>query len=490
MKNLYRTFSLLSILLISLFFKEDIQSEYTIPSYASSVYAVDFDNDGFKDIIVGHHNGWGSTFPAITIMKNIFWGNFEIIDTSKVFAGAQNNIFAVDVNNDGWPDIVSLYLFYNGVIHNYIRIYYNDNGTFPNNNYADFNLNTSATIDGVTYGDINGDGYIDLVVWSTNWGIWGVLYNDDTGSFSSPVYHSQSTPNDIVCADLNGDGRDDIIVCGQKTYVYFSYPSGFQSLLLDPNYMQQAGVVDFDLDGKKDIITYVYEWQNNCSILRMFKNLGNNTFQQIPDIIFPGAYGGLLVNDHTDFNNDGYPDLLFSTGGGDIIWYNQGNFQIADSQFVVVPYYGTDFTKGIYCADLDNNGYNDIITVQAPQSQNHSFLDIMFNDGQGHFIPDPIVGMQYHSNFTLSKLQNWPNPFQDETNFQFYLNESSLVELFVLDLQGKFVICIINQKLKGGSHTIKWRGLDNGNQPCKPGAFIAYLKVNGKICQSIKIIKA
>jgi len=43
--------------------------------------------------------------------------------------------------------------------------------------------------------------------------------------------------------------------------------------------------------------------------------------------------------------------------------------------------------------------------------------------------------------------------------------------------------------MKGGSHFIKWHGLDNGNQPCEPGAYIAYLKVNGKIYYAIKLIK-
>lgn len=175
MKTFYRLFAILCFLGMTVFMKMDIQSEYFLPQYAGSVFAVDYNNDGFKDLIVGHLNGWGSTFPAITIMKNISWGSFEIIDTSKVYGGWQSNIFAVDVNNDGWPDIVSLYLFYNGTIYNYIRIFYNLNGAFPNNNFADFNLNTSATIDGVTYGDINGDGYVDILVSSHN-GTFGAFY--------------------------------------------------------------------------------------------------------------------------------------------------------------------------------------------------------------------------------------------------------------------------------------------------------------------------
>ena len=487
MKIFYRTFSLLCIFLISIFLKEDIQSEYHIPIDASSVFATNIFHDGFNDIIVGHETGWGEPFPTITIMKNISYGSFEITDTSKSFCGYQYNIFAIDVNNDGWADIVTFHKdFSTGTAKNYIRIYYNDNGTFPNDNYADFNLNSSAIIDGINYGDINGDGNIDLVISSADDNFWGVLYNNGDGSFTPPIYYSFNSPYDIVCGDLNGDGRDDVVVCGMDTKVYFSYSSGFQVLTLDPfAYMEDPIIVDFDLDGKKDIFTEKYIWQYDYTIVRMFKNLGNNTFQQLTDLIYPGAVGGLHI---ADFNNDGYPDVLFSKVGGDVIWYNQGNFQLTDSQFVAIPNYGEQFVN-VFLADLDNNAFNDIITVRFDSYQNYPNLDIRFNDGHGHFGRDPIVGVQNDQNNLSSNLKNYPNPFQDETIFEFNSKETALVDLSVFDLQGKFITCLVNQKMEGGTHLIKWRGLDNGDQPCKPGVFIAYLKVNGKISHAIKVIK-
>ena len=420
-------------------------------------------------------------------MKNIYFGTFEIIDTSKSFCGGQDNIFAVDVNNDGWADIVTFNKVFNsGTAINYVRVYYNDNGTFPNNNYLDFNLNSSAIFTGIDYGDINGDGYVDLIVSSHNWNFWGVLYNDGNGAFSAPTYYTLSGPvNAIRCGDLNGDGRDDVVVCSADTKIYFSYSSGFQILTLDPYvFMQHVAVVDFDQDGKNDIATQEYVWPGNLSILRIFKNLGNNSFQQLPDLIFQGGVGPLVTS---DFNNDSLPDILFTGTHGHTIWYNQGNFQFADSQYVAIPYYGGTSAM-VCCADLDNNAFNDIITVSFGVAQNYPSMDILFNDGHGNFTPNPIVGLQ-NKNDKVFSIKNYPNPFQDEIEFNFILKETSVAELSVFDLQGKFITCLINQKLAGGSHFIKWRGLDNGGMPCKPGAYIAYLKVNGKICQGIKVIK-
>jgi hypothetical protein len=487
MKTFYRVFSLICLLGITVFSKQDIQSEYTIPEAASSVFATNIYHNGFNDIIVGHHT-WvgpgGAINPSITILKNVMWGNFEITDTSKVFSGFQDNIFAVDVNNDGWADIIT---FHTTVSSWYLRVYYNINGSFPNDNFVDFSLNSASVFDGITFGDINGDGFMDLAVISSNDNFWGILNNTGNGSFTAPVYFSIQNPYDIKCDDLNGDGRDDIVISGQNTMVYFSYPTGFQSLILDTNaYMQNPQIVDFDLDGKKDILTEVYEPWYHYSILRMFKNSGNNTFQKMPDIFYPYAIGGL----HTvDFNNDGYPDVLYAGVGGHTIWYNQGNFQLTDSQFVEVPYYG-ERGDNIAFADLDNNGFNDIITVRFfDYSEFYPALDIRFNDGHGNFTPDPIVGLKKLNNNNTVFLQSFPNPFQSNTLITFDLKDKANVELSICNEKGQFIKCLISQKLDRGSYSIKWCGLDNDDQSCKPGVYIAYLKVKGKISGSVKVFK-
>ena len=65
MKTFHRIFLLLSFLAISVFFKMDIQSEYILPIWASSVFATSIYHDGFNDIIVGHHVGWGITLQQL-----------------------------------------------------------------------------------------------------------------------------------------------------------------------------------------------------------------------------------------------------------------------------------------------------------------------------------------------------------------------------------------------------------------------------------------
>jgi hypothetical protein len=482
---------LVSLLLIA-FTTGDNKSQYSVPIAAWSVSAGDIDMDGDNDIVIGHKTSWQNTNTTITLLENTNNGNFANIDTSIFFCGYQENIFAVCIDSDNYPDIVSFMSdFTTGIADRYIRIFYNYYGTFEM--FLDFPLNSSETFSAITYGDINSDNDLDIVVASNNGQFWGVLYNDGNGNFSDPEYHyvNDYFPTAIACGDLNNDNRDDIVVCGQNTEVYFSYNDGFQSLVLETdNFKQGASIVDFDLDGDNDILTFVGIPIVGVTSLIMYKNQDNNVFDTLPEFYFQPMSSSFFV---TDFNNDSLPDILFqlSDKSGYIIYYNQGDFQLADSQFIALPpSTPQEGWRNCYCADMDGNGYNDIITIKTLYAYLPDNLEILFNDGNGNFVEDPITQIQeLISVDTKPILTCYPNPFRTETTFQFTIQETAPVELSVYNLQGKLIRSLTLNNLKGGITKIKWDGLDTGDKPCKPGPYIAYLKVNGKIRQPVKLMK-
>ena len=482
MKTFYRVFSLLCVLGMTTFMKMDILSEYIVPTQAQSVCTGDIDADGFQDIVIGHNYNFNLGWGGVSVLHNIGWGYFSFTDSIYAYA---NEWSVAAVNLDSNPKDEILYSIYNPtLVLDYIGITFNNNL----NDTAILNTHNHGGIDYIAYGDIDGNGFTDIAFASSQGHFWGIFYNYGNRNFSAPEIHQVSySPNDLTIGDLNNDGRDDVVLSGNAVYVYFSYSSGFQELDLSTGGGgDDIAISDFDGDGYKDILCNGGNGYTFTSFF-VYKNLGNNNFQKEPDFNFYTACGSFNV---ADFNNDGLPDAIWQKLDftGYIIWYNQGNFHLGNSQFVSVPQISGEASRSFYCADLDNNGFPDIITVRFSVYHIQN-VNILFNDGNGNFGPDPIVGTQNQNPLISSRLKNYPNPFQDETEFNFILKETSVAELSVFDLQGKFITCLINQKLARGSHFIKWRGLDNGGMPCKPGAFVAYLKVNGKICQSIKLIK-
>jgi hypothetical protein len=477
---LYRSFLLISFAFIILSLKQDTLSGYTVPPSAQSVCVGDLDLDGFSDIVIGHNYNDDYNFGGVSILRNQGWGYFALTDS--IFALANEwAVATTQLDSDPHPEILFLKEIANC---ENVEIIFNDimNDTLI--------LNVSKpgyAIDCLATGDIDGNGFIDIVFASNQGLFWGIFYNYGNRNFSSSEIHYVTTyyPSGLAVEDLNNDGRDDIVLCGQIIDIYFSYSSGFQNLQFSAGgYAGGVSITDFDQDGEKDILV---NSGFGSTVLIMYKNNGNSTFQKMPDFIFQPACGRFFV---ADFDNDGLPDVIYQNPDNDgyILWYNQGNFQLTDSQNISVPYIGEP-VRNFTCSDLDNNAFIDIITVRFDAYYIANNVDIRFNDGQGHFFPNPIVGIKSHSDNISFGLSNYPNPFQNETIFNFNFNETALAEVSIFDLQGEFVTCLINQKLEGGSHTIKWCGLDNGGQPCKPGTFIAYLKVNSKIYQVIKVVK-
>jgi len=477
--SLYRWMGLLlfSIILFS-FTTADTKSQYRIPIAAYSVTAGDIDLDGDNDVVVGHKTAWQNTNPTISILENINNGIFTIIDTSFIFCGYQENIFAVCMDDDNYPDIVSFMSdFTTGVAERYIRIFYNYFGTFDM--FLDFPLNSSETFSAITFGDINGDDNLDIIIASHNGQFWGYMLNDGSGNLASPfyIYVQDYYPPDIACGDLNDDGWDDVVVVGQKTEVYFSYPGSFTQLELESNDWK-GGVFlsDFDQDGDMDILTI--GGALITTILKMHENMGNNTFSTHDAFTFQPLASRFFIS---DFNNDSFPDLLFQLDDntGYVIYYNQGNFQLGDSLFIAVEAYEYE-GRNCFCCDLDGNNFNDIIITRLSQVALPDNLVLLFNDGNGNFVENPVAVYDTQMPESEKPMICYPNPFSDQLTIEIKLehpNSDSKIEMF--DIKGNLVKTFETPGLVSNKYTIKWDGKDLDGNMIKPGTYIVCAKMDG-----------
>ncbi len=471
---------LLACVFLLSFSTGDNRNEYNVPLMAWGVTAGDIDLDGDNDIVIGHLFNSQTNWTGITILKNNGLGLMEL--DSFYFNGQHRSVSTNNFDNNPFPDLLSQ--TYNNV-NSQIGIIYNFNNTASK--IDTFNIADYA--DNINIADINNDLETDIVFISTNGCFWGIIYNYGKNSFSNPFYYQINfNPNDLATDDINNDGRDDIVVCGLKTKIYFSYPDGFQEMELETeDFFIRVFIVDFDLDGLKDIIAFD-DIFGAYTLIAKFKNIGGNSFERLPDIVKqPGAHVYFI----TDFNNDTLPDILLQLANfsGYKIYYNKGNFQLGDSLFVPVPFYGEGW-RNCYCADMDGNGYQDIITTRALNAPLPANVNIMFNDGNGNFLEDPLTSIYKHPSTINNQLSCYPNPFHNEITFEFKTEKNEMAELNIYNLQGRLITCLTKSVKKGGQiNYLKWDGLDQASKPCKPGPYIAYLKVNGKIKKTVKLIK-
>lgn len=72
--------------------------------------------------------------------------------------------------------------------------------------------------------------------------------------------------------------------------------------------------------------------------------------------------------------------------------------------------------------------------------------------------------------------QNYPNPFNTATTFQYELNQSGWVELFICDLLGRRMITLVDQIKPQGNHLVHWNGQDSHGHDLATGAYVYQIR--------------
>lgn len=350
------------------------QKQIIIEAKGSGVCLLDFDHDGWLDIYLVN----GSTFdaqsgksspPHAALFRNNHDGTFTDV-TLK--AGVANDRWGLgcavgDYDNDGWPDLYVTNVGKNRLYHN------NRDGTFSDvaeqSGVALDEAVGSTVVDhtGVTFGDFDGDGRLDIFVAgyirydfrdpplpgskSVNYavcqyrgqnvmcgprGIQGardhLFHNNGDGTFTDVSKNAGvSDPNGYyglgaLFVDVNGDGKPDLVVANDSTpnYLYInkgdgtfedaSYINGY-ALNGEGREVSNMGIAagDYENNGHIDLVNTVFSDDSNVA----FHNDGKGMFEDFslksgigpPTIPFVGFGDGFL-----DYDNDGWLDLLFVNG--------------------------------------------------------------------------------------------------------------------------------------------------------------------------------
>jgi len=84
--------------------------------------------------------------------------------------------------------------------------------------------------------------------------------------------------------------------------------------------------------------------------------------------------------------------------------------------------------------------------------------------------------------------QNFPNPFNGETVIPLYLPDDQFVQIDIYDIQGRRVHTLIDQKLTGGDHQIRWDGSNYSNLKVSSGVYIYQLVLNHEVADKKQLL--
>ncbi len=212
-----------------------------------------------------------------------------------------------------------------------------------------------------TAGDINGDGYADVIIGAPHYssgqageGKAFVFYGSPAGLGSTPNWTAESDQAGAAfgcdagtAGDVNGDGYADVIVGalyydnGQtdegRAFVYLGSASGLASTASWTAESDQDGAKfgvsastagDVNGDGYADVVVGAYLYDSGQTDAgRAFVYLGsatglNSTYSWMAEGDQPSAAFGMSSTTAGDVNGDGYADLFVTAP-----WYNGGQYQ-------------------------------------------------------------------------------------------------------------------------------------------------------------------
>jgi hypothetical protein len=323
----------------------------------------------------------GATFQDITAKAGIhFVHNNGAFGKKFLPETVGPGVAFIDYDNDGWPDIFLV----NGTNwpghgqkHTTPKLYHNNHhGAFTDvTHQAGLDIEMYGV--GVAVGDFDNDGYDDLFV--TAYGQSHLFHNNGNGTFTDVTQKAglggiKEFNTSAAWVDYDRDGKLDLVV---------------------GNYVQWSPETDLycTMDGKSKSYctpesykgTSVRLWHNNGK-----DSNGNVTFSDVTQKAGLGEPTSKTLGVAVlDYDNDGWPDLLFSNDTQpNKLYRNNGNGTFAEKAVVAGVAFSEDGVAragmGVDTADYDRTGNTSLMITNF----SNQMISLYHNEGKGLFVDE------------------------------------------------------------------------------------------------------
>ncbi len=309
---------------------------------------------------------------------------------------------------------------------------------------------------GVAAGDLNGDSLIDLY-FASNMGKNKMYINEGKMKFKDATTASGAADNDgpwktgVTFVDINGDNKLDIYVChsgavrdenranklfvndgnDEKGIPHFSEQAekyGLASIA----YSNQAYFFDYDHDGDLDALLL----NHNPNSLPILNEVSTAEFLKKDDILKgvrlykqtkghfedvtakTGISGSALTYGLgigiADVNNDGWQDFYISNDYAvpDYLYINNHNGTFTDKLQSSIGH-NSQFSMGNDVGDINNDGWQDIITLDMLPEDNHRQKLLLAPDNYAKFDLNVRTGFYYQYMRNMFQLNNGNGTFSE-----------------------------------------------------------------------------
>ncbi len=381
--------------------------------YGHGVSFSDVNQDGWYDVF--YTNAGGPTMQDVLYInqQNNTFTN-EAVSRSIGDEGHTHGVVSADFDNDGDLDV----FLSNQPVGETLppgrnRMYRNDgNGNFTDiTDWAGISTETFFSR-GAVATDINNDGWLDLFV--LNWGDPNALYlNNGNGQMTRVDRGTNGPDGDIegrqgvTAGDVDNDGDIDLYVCRREVANWLFINDG------NGNFTEQAAarsvniggrshgatLVDLDNDADLDLVVMNYTLSGSTDLpnLRIFKNNGNGYF------VNATLDYGITVSGYStvfgDIDNDADLDLYLirndekEEGARPELYLNDGAGNLT-YRYVPALEVAAGGARGAGYADIDNDGdidyfiactYGDNFMLRNDSENSNHYIDVLCTGPGGDY---------------------------------------------------------------------------------------------------------